>query len=357
MSRQHSRPYWQNNVLHVPTSPFMSPVASPSSSPLHSPFTSPPQTPSHVSDNFANAPDVAGVLLESIHAWNNGEHASEQEVPTGEDLFSDEAREEHDADDESQHDQNNESVDESVQRAYNRFLEQVFHTEHTASLSQNESHEQSTPSSPPPPPNEESNFSRRESQRSPTMRRQQSRGQLFVRQRPPQLLVERSNNREAIVPLPNGGFTYAARSPIIITRQNIGGFRQMRRARTRADLPLVRQYAANATRVSRRRATERIVRFSTEIRSYQAQNRAQQFASDRNPPSFQLTEDVGIPVDKCAICLEEYKINDYVSYISCQPNDHSKDHMFHSDCINEWVCSLRRNGSYVRTCPVCRGEF
>jgi len=45
---------------------------------------------------------------------------------------------------------------------------------------------------------------------------------------------------------------------------------------------------------------------------------------------------------RCTICLIELKNGDSAKQLSC-------DHIFHSDCIDEW---LRRK----KACPVCRNE-
>ena len=357
--RRRSQAFWRDNVLHVPTSPFMSPVSSPTSSPHHSPLVSPPRTPPHSSSTLNEAPDVASVILNQIpfdESLTLEDVLQTWQVPQTNDEDEELQETKEDEIDEEEITPSSQSVDLAVQRAYDRFLQDVFHTEHTASLLTNLASQRDT-SPPPPPPS----APLRPAPPPPTSRardRNLNAGNLFVRRRPPLLRIPRSNNRETIVPLRTGGFTYAVRSPIIITRDNIGNARQLRRATSRADLPLVRQYAAEATRASRQRARRRIVRFSRQLVNREDnQNQAHQFTSSRDISSFQLTEDFGLPVDKCAICLEEYKMGDYVSYISCQPTNHTKDHMFHTTCISEWVLSLRRNGSQTRTCPVCRGIF
>jgi hypothetical protein len=51
-------------------------------------------------------------------------------------------------------------------------------------------------------------------------------------------------------------------------------------------------------------------------------------------------------LEPCAICLEDYKQGDEV----CWSNNRHCDHVFHRECIVEWLC--RQDG-----CPVCRQDF
>lgn len=44
---------------------------------------------------------------------------------------------------------------------------------------------------------------------------------------------------------------------------------------------------------------------------------------------------------QCNICMEEYKIDDYVIKLKCK-------HLFHKECIKDWLCKEKI------TCPVCR---
>lgn len=46
---------------------------------------------------------------------------------------------------------------------------------------------------------------------------------------------------------------------------------------------------------------------------------------------------------ECNICMDEYKINDDIVKLGC-------NHVFHSDCIRNWLCNERV------TCPVCRKD-
>lgn len=347
MSRR--RPFWRDNVLHVPTSPFMSPASSPVPSPAHSPLVSPPHTPTH----FYEAPDVANIILNAI---DTSASLSLDDILT---TFTENAVNVEDAEDaEDAEDVEgaaeeellpvSEEIDASVQRAYDRFVAELHRAAGHATQNLFEMSRNSPPPantrpprrSPPPPP--------------PRARR---RNAVFA-QRPPSLQIPRTRHGIA-VPLPSGGFTFsrAARSPIVIRHgANNGAARNLRRVRSRADLPLLRQYAAEATAQSRERAHRRIVRFSRQL--VQRDDRpASPLLSPRGISSFQLTEDFGAPLDKCAICLEDYRVGQRVSFVSCQPLDSSKDHLFHSECIDSWILSLRRNGSTSRTCPVCRGVF
>lgn len=342
MSRRRRRPFWRDNVLHVPTSPFMSPVGSPIPSPVHSPLVSPPRTPNHLRETSyrEESPDVTSVILNAI-----GENSS---------LTLDDILRTFTADNSPPSEEEEEELtpadddfDESVRRAYHRFV--IAHL----------------PSSPPPPAPSAPAAAPRPSLSTPPRRsppppppRSRRRNAIFTRRPPPAIHIPAAR-RDTVVPLSSGGFTFsqAARSPIVISRTNTT--RHLRRVRSRADLPLLRQYAAEATAVSRERAHRRIVRFTRQLvrREDQQMSPPSSLGSSGGVSSFQLTEDFGIPVDKCAICLENYRVGQYVSFVNCQPLDSTKDHLFHTECIDTWVASLRRNGSTERTCPVCRGVF
>lgn len=44
--------------------------------------------------------------------------------------------------------------------------------------------------------------------------------------------------------------------------------------------------------------------------------------------------------DKCSICLDDFKMHDYVKKIGC-------NHHFHPNCIKEWL-------KHKTTCPNCK---
>ena len=71
-------------------------------------------------------------------------------------------------------------------------------------------------------------------------------------------------------------------------------------------------------------------------------------------PKVTLTEEMGIPGGKCAICLETYKPGDGVAWIPCQTGNHAQDHLFHHACIAQWAETCAPG---PRTCPECRGEW
>ena len=156
--------------------------------------------------------------------------------------------------------------------------------------------------------------------------------------------------------MPNGGYTFAPQrlSPRRTRRRSSGTL-------TSTSRPLVRQIVMRNTRQNAARG--RILRYSRHMPNLaSARNRGSNAASSpmsaRRVSGFKLTESVGVPDDKCAICLEQYKLGDVVSYVACQPNGSGvKDHMFHKTCIESWVESLYDGGSRERTCPVCRGVF
>ena len=47
-------------------------------------------------------------------------------------------------------------------------------------------------------------------------------------------------------------------------------------------------------------------------------------------------------IKKCIICLEDFKINNKVSFLPCS-------HLFHSSCIKHWLEKSRK-------CPICINE-
>lgn len=47
---------------------------------------------------------------------------------------------------------------------------------------------------------------------------------------------------------------------------------------------------------------------------------------------------------ECNICMDEYKLNDNIVKLSC-------NHIFHKDCIKNWLCNERV------TCPICRKDI
>lgn len=46
---------------------------------------------------------------------------------------------------------------------------------------------------------------------------------------------------------------------------------------------------------------------------------------------------------ECNICLNTYSIGEHVTTLPCE-------HMFHQDCVKEWLCNRKK------TCPVCRSD-
>lgn len=46
---------------------------------------------------------------------------------------------------------------------------------------------------------------------------------------------------------------------------------------------------------------------------------------------------------QCNICIEDYKINDFVTELPCK-------HLFHKECIENWLCKEKIS------CPVCRKD-
>ena len=62
------------------------------------------------------------------------------------------------------------------------------------------------------------------------------------------------------------------------------------------------------------------------------------------------------PEGQCAICFDGFQ-NSKVVYVPCQPPELAhKDHVFHYNCLNQWVYSETSAGR-ARTCPLCRTVF
>ena len=49
--------------------------------------------------------------------------------------------------------------------------------------------------------------------------------------------------------------------------------------------------------------------------------------------------------NKCPICLEDYKINEYKEYYHC-------NHCFHKKCIDKWF-----KDNDCKECPICRYNY
>lgn len=56
-----------------------------------------------------------------------------------------------------------------------------------------------------------------------------------------------------------------------------------------------------------------------------------------------IKEDELLLTDLCIICLENYKIGDKISILSCE-------HFYHKSCLNEWF-------NKKEECPICRIEI
>ena len=341
--RQNRTPFWQDNVLHVPTSPFMSPVQSPAASPIHSPLVSPRNRASQSPDV-----DIASAILTSISgsspvlsiddllarlASSRGVLVSESDAEADAEADAESGEREESGSSNNPIDVDAEEgeqyhLDRSVQRAYENFLSQV-QRQNLMSPVRSASPLQTPPPptmplrAPPPPP-------------------------LFER-RPTNLRVITNRRPRVVIRLPNGGYTFAG--------TNLSPRRSRRRSTrtlSEANRPLIRQVVTlSDTDMRRRIARNRVQRYTRQLEQT-AQSAAQTADAVLG---FKLTESFGLPEDKCAICLEPYKFGDTVSYVACQPHNGGKDHLFHAHCINQWVDSLFRSGNYTRSCPVCRGEF
>lgn len=69
----------------------------------------------------------------------------------------------------------------------------------------------------------------------------------------------------------------------------------------------------------------------------------------------QFSESV-FPEGQCAICFDGFQ-DSKVVYVPCQPSKMAhKDHVFHWQCLLQWVHSESSAGR-SRTCPLCRARF
>lgn len=59
-----------------------------------------------------------------------------------------------------------------------------------------------------------------------------------------------------------------------------------------------------------------------------------------------VLESTGWEVNACAICIEQYHVNDLVSYSKKQTCDHN----FHTECIKSWL-------KVKHDCPCCRSPY
>lgn len=361
--RRHTNsPFWQDNVLHVPTSPFMSPVQSPVASPIHSPLVSPRNRRNQSPDV-----DIASAILTSMNATNPVMSIDEllASFAASRGVFVVDGEEEEEEEDEEQNENNSAPaaaagtannpidldeeeggqyhLDRSVQRAYEDFLRQVQQQDRSTS-----------PLTPPPPPPPSS----RRSMLTPLRMPPPPPSAASSRRRPTNLRVLTNRRSTVAVRLPTGGYTFARTSP---SGTLLVSPRRTRRRSTQtlsvSHRPLIRQVVTVSDADMRRRiARNRVQRYTRQLTARARPEVAP--ASFTQVPGFQLTESLGIPSGKCAICLEEYKLGDTVSYVACQPENGGKDHLFHTECIETWVVSAHQSsGVFVRTCPVCRGEF
>lgn len=182
------------------------------------------------------------------------------------------------------------------------------------------------------------------------------------------VLLPQSSSR--IVQLPTGGFSFAP-DP---TLQLVPPRRHRRPVLLRSsNTPIVRQHSGVV--VSRvndrlRRVRRQLFRSGMSpraspgiltrrdlphlhLRHYFSPPGSPHRPPPRPIPRVQLTEEMGVPETRCAICLENYAVGDWVTWLPCQSTNNGKDHVFHHTCISDWaaVCNGRR------TCPECRGEW
>jgi len=368
--RQNRSPFWQDNVLHVPTSPFMSPTQSPAASPIHSPLARPRSR-----RNRSPGVDIASAILTSINASNPvmsiddllANFAAHRGVFVADD--EEEEEEEEEEENEGQGENNSDAagtanspidldeegggqyyLDRSVQRAYEDFLRQV--------QQQNRPTSPLTPPPPPPPPPPS-----RRSMLIPLRMPPPPPSAPLSQRRPTNLRVLTNRRSTVAVRIPTGGYTFVRTSPrgtLLVSPRRTR--RRSTQTLSASHRPLIRQVVTvSEVDMQRRMARNRARRYARQLAQSQAPVQSMSAAAGSVASArvigFDLTESFGLPEDKCAICLELYKIGDTVSYVACQPHNGGKDHLFHTHCINQWVDSLFRSGNYTRSCPVCRGEF
>lgn len=58
----------------------------------------------------------------------------------------------------------------------------------------------------------------------------------------------------------------------------------------------------------------------------------------------------------CAICMEEYMVDDLVVYASAATAG-GCPHMFHKDCFVDYLVAYRGDDGYGSPCPTCRQPF
>jgi len=56
---------------------------------------------------------------------------------------------------------------------------------------------------------------------------------------------------------------------------------------------------------------------------------------------------------ECSICLTEYQSGDTISWA----REDSCDHIYHEQCIAEWLSTAKRDGSLNDSCPLCRTKL
>jgi len=86
--------------------------------------------------------------------------------------------------------------------------------------------------------------------------------------------------------------------------------------------------------------------------------------ADSDSPAAVETDDLRVIFPECAVCLNEFKVGERISWSP----ENDCDHVFHQDCIIQWFLALssrddakRRKKSYdvecKLHCPMCRQDF
>ena len=110
---------------------------------------------------------------------------------------------------------------------------------------------------------------------------------------------------------------------------------------------IMREYLERQRRERERRERERMerIRIEIELRKIEKYNDIKNKLTDSSSKvdEDKLKKMIESNHDNCIICLENFKINDMISELSCM-------HLFHQDCLIKWF--LEKN-----KCPLCKKVY